>query len=57
MAVELFSTDVPPSGVSLVNDDYMTRKCRCRIRDVACLGWYVLDFPFNRLVETLLDIM
>lgn len=40
MAVELFSTDIPPSGVSLVNDDYQTRKCHCRIRDVACLGWF-----------------
>ncbi|KAJ3397309.1 Protein fam72a [Lobulomyces angularis] len=38
MAVELFSTDMPPSGVSLVNDDYQTRKCHCRIKDVACLG-------------------
>ncbi|KAJ3222891.1 Protein fam72a [Clydaea vesicula] len=34
----LFSTDMPPSGVSLVNEDYQTRKCFCRIRDVACLG-------------------
>lgn len=40
MAVELFSTDVPPRGVSLVHEDYQTRKCQCRIRDVACLGWY-----------------
>jgi hypothetical protein len=45
--VELFSTDSPPfgmpsnfnSGVQLVNDDYRTRNCFCRIRDVACLGW------------------
>jgi hypothetical protein len=38
MAVELFSTDLPPTGVALVNDDYQTRKCHCRIRDVACFG-------------------
>ncbi|KAJ3153431.1 Protein fam72a [Geranomyces michiganensis] len=38
MNIELFSTDAPPHGVSLVNDDYQTRNCFCRIRDVACLG-------------------
>ncbi|KAI9091856.1 FAM72 protein-domain-containing protein [Phlyctochytrium arcticum] len=38
MNIELFSTDVPPHGVQLVNDDYQTRNCYCRIRDVACLG-------------------
>ncbi|KAJ3041387.1 Protein fam72a, partial [Rhizophlyctis rosea] len=36
--VELFSTDVPPFGVQLVQEDYQTRNCQCRIRDVACLG-------------------
>ncbi|KAI8926085.1 FAM72 protein-domain-containing protein, partial [Entophlyctis helioformis] len=37
--VELYSTDiVPPGRVQLVADDYMTRNCHCRIRDVACLG-------------------
>ncbi|TPX50093.1 hypothetical protein SeMB42_g02361 [Synchytrium endobioticum] len=35
--VELYSTDAPPCGVQLVCDDYMTRNCHCRIRDVACL--------------------
>jgi hypothetical protein len=39
MNVELFSTDAPPYGVQLVNEDYRTRNCFCRIRDVACLGW------------------
>ncbi|KAI8906380.1 protein FAM72, partial [Gorgonomyces haynaldii] len=38
MNVELFSTDAPPFGVQLVNDDYQTQNCYCRIRDVACLG-------------------
>ncbi|KAJ3186235.1 Protein fam72b [Gaertneriomyces sp. JEL0708] len=37
MNVELFSTDIPPEGVQLINNDYQTRNCRCRIRDVACL--------------------
>ncbi|KAI8353043.1 protein FAM72, partial [Mortierella sp. GBAus27b] len=36
--VELYSTDRPPKGVQLVYDDYRTRNCKCRIRDVACLG-------------------
>ncbi|TPX30554.1 hypothetical protein SmJEL517_g05893 [Synchytrium microbalum] len=38
MNVELYSTDLPPFGVQLVNEDYQTRNCHCRIRDVACLG-------------------
>ncbi|KAI8847175.1 protein FAM72 [Chytridium lagenaria] len=36
--IELFSTDIPPQGVQLVHEDYQTRNCFCRIRDVACLG-------------------
>ncbi|KAF9318872.1 Protein fam72a [Podila horticola] len=36
--IELYSTDRPPAGVQLVYDDYRTRNCKCRIRDVACLG-------------------
>ncbi|KAG0027928.1 Protein fam72a [Podila clonocystis] len=36
--IELYSTDRPPAGVQLVYDDYRTRTCKCRIRDVACLG-------------------
>ncbi|KAJ3332721.1 Protein fam72b, partial [Gonapodya sp. JEL0774] len=36
--VELFSTDLPPANsVALIEKDYRTRSCRCRIRDVACL--------------------
>jgi hypothetical protein len=38
MNVELFSTDSPPYGVQLVNEDYRTRNCHCRVRDCACLG-------------------
>ncbi|KAI8916218.1 protein FAM72, partial [Gorgonomyces haynaldii] len=36
--VELYSTDIPPLQVQLIGDDYLTRACHCRIRDVACLG-------------------
>ncbi|KAG2174500.1 hypothetical protein INT44_006763 [Umbelopsis vinacea] len=40
--IELYSTDTPPSGsIQLMDKDYLTRTCRCRIRDIACLGWYV----------------
>lgn len=38
---ELYSTDMPPAGLQLVNDDRQVRHCACRIRDSACLGWYV----------------
>lgn len=38
-AVELYSTDLPPThAVDLVFDAYGTEKCRCKIKDVACLG-------------------
>ncbi|KAG0255059.1 Protein fam72a [Actinomortierella ambigua] len=36
--IELYSTDRAPLGVQLVYEDYRTRNCKCRIRDVACLG-------------------
>lgn len=36
--MELFSTDRPPFGVGLVDKDYCTKNCSCRIRDSACLG-------------------
>lgn len=39
--VELYSTDLPPlDDVELVNKDYMTENCKCRIHDIACLSWY-----------------
>lgn len=36
--VELFSTDSPPPTVGFIHEDYVTEKCMCRIRDVACLS-------------------
>ncbi|KAI9016557.1 protein FAM72 [Phycomyces nitens] len=36
--IELFSTDTPGQGIQLLEKDYLTRTCHCRIRDVACLG-------------------
>ncbi|KAI9296557.1 hypothetical protein K502DRAFT_323718 [Neoconidiobolus thromboides FSU 785] len=35
---ELYSTDAPPKSVQLIEEDYVTPNCRCRIRNVACLG-------------------
>ena len=53
--VELFSTDYAPIGrVQLVDADYTTTNCNCRIRDVACLGWFDC---FNMLVEIQLGTM
>ncbi|KAI9142030.1 FAM72 protein-domain-containing protein [Paraphysoderma sedebokerense] len=55
--VELYSTDLPPNGsVQLVNDDYITRNCRCRIRDVACLGCgNVVGYHVTQPCDTCLD--
>ncbi|KAJ1923922.1 hypothetical protein IWQ60_004806 [Tieghemiomyces parasiticus] len=36
--IELYSTDVPPFKVQLVGEDYTTPSCRCKIRNIACLG-------------------
>ncbi|KAJ3014264.1 Protein fam72a [Thoreauomyces humboldtii] len=43
LRVELYSTDSPPAKVQLVEHDYMTQNCRCRIRDVAgnVIGYHV----------------
>lgn len=62
--VELFSTDIPPSGVALVYNDYLTKNCAyefiscsCRIRDAACLGCgnvvgYHVTAPCNKCLES-----
>lgn len=55
-AVELFSTDRPPFGVALVDKDYFTKNCSCRIRDAACLGCgnvvgYHVTHPCERCLE------
>ncbi|PVV01165.1 hypothetical protein BB560_004428, partial [Smittium megazygosporum] len=37
--LELFSTDIPPmSRIHLIGPDYTTQSCRCKIKNVACLG-------------------
>ncbi|CAO3634922.1 unnamed protein product [Cunninghamella blakesleeana] len=35
--IELYSTDTPTSKTHLMEKDYLTHTCPCRIRDVACL--------------------
>ncbi|KAF9910892.1 Protein fam72a [Linnemannia zychae] len=35
-SVELYSTDHPPGSVQLIDKDYTTSNCKCKIRDVAC---------------------
>ncbi|KAI8902915.1 protein FAM72 [Globomyces pollinis-pini] len=54
--VELYSTDIPPYRVELVDKDYVTRNCRCRIRDVACLGCgNVIGYHVTQPCERCLD--
>ncbi|PVU95137.1 hypothetical protein BB561_002012 [Smittium simulii] len=37
--LELFSTDIPPmSKIQLIGPDYTTQSCKCKIKNVACLG-------------------
>lgn len=56
--VELFSTDAPPSSdVALINDDYATDNCQCRIHDIACLGCgnvvgYHVTQPCHKCLES-----
>ncbi|KAI8900039.1 protein FAM72 [Globomyces pollinis-pini] len=54
--IELFSTDIPPFGVALVDKDYFTKNCSCRIRDAACLGCgnvvgYHVTHPCEKCLE------
>ncbi|KAF9101434.1 Protein fam72a [Mortierella sp. AM989] len=35
-SVELYSTDCSPGSVQLIEKDYTTSNCKCKIRDVAC---------------------
>nr|KAJ3423250.1 Protein fam72a [Polyrhizophydium stewartii] len=54
--IELFSTDIPPNGVQLVFDDYLTQNCACRIRDAACLGCgNVVGYHVTQPCERCLD--
>ncbi|KAJ1505484.1 Protein fam72a [Coelomomyces lativittatus] len=55
--VELYSTDAPPKrSVQLIQDDYVTSTCLCRIRDVACLGCgnpvgYLVTYPCTSCLD------
>lgn len=54
--VELYSTDIPPCKLRLLDDDRMTQGCNCRIRDTACgtcgnvLGYHVSQ-PCEKCLE------
>lgn len=54
--IELYSTDIPPSPLCLLDDDRMTQGCHCRIRDTACqhcgnvLGYHVSQ-PCDRCLD------
>ncbi|KXN70305.1 hypothetical protein CONCODRAFT_31859, partial [Conidiobolus coronatus NRRL 28638] len=55
--VELYSTDLPPTNVQLVDEDYVTKNCQCRIRNVACLGCgnvvgYHITQPCSKCMES-----
>lgn len=54
--IELYSTDIPPSQLCLLEEDRMTQGCHCRIRDTACrscgnvLGYHVSQ-PCDRCLD------
>lgn len=54
--IELYSTDIPPTPVHLLDEDRLTQGCHCRIRDTACLGCgnvlgYHVSQPCERCLE------
>ncbi|KAJ8655974.1 hypothetical protein O0I10_008414 [Lichtheimia ornata] len=54
--IELYSTDIPATSIQLMDKDYLTRTCHCRIRDVACrecgniIGYHVVA-PCSRCLQ------
>lgn len=48
--IELFSTDLPPQALKLLDEDKSTSGCRCKIRDTVCNFWYFYIHD-NNLVE------
>ncbi|KAI9491472.1 FAM72 protein-domain-containing protein [Zychaea mexicana] len=54
--IELYSTDIPATSIQLMDKDYLTRTCHCRIRDVACrdcgniIGYHVVA-PCHRCLQ------
>lgn len=37
--IELYSTDIPPAQLHMMEEDRMTQGCNCRIRDTVCGCW------------------
>jgi hypothetical protein len=54
--IELYSTDIPPNKLIMLEDDRMTQGCHCRIRDTVCgccgniLGYHVSQ-PCDRCLD------
>lgn len=54
--IELYSTDIPPVQLHMLEEDRMTQGCNCRIRDTVCsccgnvLGYHVSQ-PCDRCLE------
>lgn len=54
--IELYSTDIPPDRLVLLDDDRMTQGCHCRIRDTVCGGCgNVLGYHVSQPCERCLD--
>lgn len=54
--IELYSTDIPPDALHLLQEDRMTQGCHCRIRDTVCRGCgNVLGYHVSQPCERCLD--
>lgn len=54
--IELYSTDIPPAQLVLMDEDRMTQGCHCRIRDTVCVGCgnvlgYHVSQPCSRCLD------
>lgn len=45
------------SSIQLIGTDYSTQNCECRIKDVACLGWCVVNTSHAQIFFDVLDFL
>lgn len=45
------------SSIQLIGTDYSTQNCECRIKDVACLGWCVVNTSHAQILFDVLDFL
>lgn len=45
------------SSIQLIGTDYSTQNCECRIKDVACLGWCVVNSSHAQILFLMLSII